>query len=899
MRSNKAPDPKQEISRRMTCMAALLCLAVSGWDGATVEAQQAPNVAPPAATPGSCAIVVGVDEPDVAYRTNDAELLAATLQQCGYEPEHTLLMTRRAAEPNLHPLRANLEAQMASFLGRIDTEDRLLVYWAGRAYQDQNGQLYLAPSDWAETDPAGTGLAVTWLRQRLEACPAQAKLLVLDITREDSTTTGGAGASGVQVGSALEGVKGLAILASCRADEEPLTWTAVEQSLFGFWLTQALAGHADRDDDELVSMVELWNYVFEKVAETAKLVLDQRQTPMCLTTKPLPETSHVSRRTPCTLDETLDHVAKELAALAERNGVSRLGVTEFRPLGNDSRTAHLFGGRLRILRRSCAVELEHRLAREATIAGSPFELIPHDELHATLARGDFSPASLRTSAARGLNVHGKAVQAAVLGTFCVCTGKLLTLRCDLQHTRSQRLLGRVQATALLNPSQAGIPPKKPEDLSPPSAPSPEKPAAPGEHAPHSQKSVGSSKTPPAAPDSLYHVEIYVGDERRESIRVGNDTYVPLERGDVYTIVVENGSDKPVWMRLLVDGLNTLPEPVPGEVGADGQPTVVYRKAQRVSLDKARAWQPQPQTRHVFRGFYYRLGEGRQAGHGKYEWDTFKVVDAPMSLAYDQGYTEQIGLITAAFYEYEPPQKKPAEAAPDRSESRSRGRGLGTGRGEKRQGEVRECTAAPVGPLLDIVNIYYVEPEELDRLKREQALLDVPPEEDPGDPHDEATSDDSSVSPPPPKTDSGEPAEPSPGPADPAPEQAGGQAADTAANGPAAAVVAKYLAAAATLDSSATRPFLAATCQGDLVTEFSANATSRWNYAAKETRITEETIDAEKNTATVVAEIVFQGGGAFMAQKKTFFLVLEDGVWEISRIDPPPRTTGPGVMPLSP
>ena len=103
--------------------------------------------------------------------------------------------------------------------------------------------------------------------------------------------------------------------------------------------------------------------------------------------------------------------------------------------------------------------------------------------------------------------------------------------------------------------------------------------------------------------------------------------------------------------------------------------------------------------------------------------------------------------------------------------------------------------------------------------------------------------------------------------DPAPGEAEETTADAAPSSPAAALVMRYLAAAATLDPSATRPFLSATCQGDLVTEFIAN-------------------------------VVFQGGTAFIAKQRTFFLAMEDGEWRISEMDPAPRTTGPGFVPLS-
>jgi hypothetical protein len=112
-------------------------------------------------------------------------------------------------------------------------------------------------------------------------------------------------------------------------------------------------------------------------------------------------------------------------------------------------------------------------------------------------------------------------------------------------------------------------------------------------------------------------------------------------------------------------------------------------------------------------------------------------------------------------------------------------------------------------------------------------------------------------------------------------------------------VTNYLVAAATLDSSATKPFLSARCQGDLVTEFQANDRSKWKFSANDTIIASEKIDANSGQATVVAQIVFKGGNppTFMQQNQTFLLVKEDGAWKIVKIDPPPKTTSPGYEPL--
>ena len=86
----------------------------------------------------------------------------------------------------------------------------------------------------------------------------------------------------------------------------------------------------------------------------------------------------------------------------------------------------------------------------------------------------------------------------------------------------------------------------------------------------------------------------------------------------------------------------------------------------------------------------------------------------------------------------------------------------------------------------------------------------------------------------------------------------------------------------------------------MVTEFQANERSGWSYSGSDTKIVNETINIDNGRATVVVEVVFKGGKFRLrswGKKQTYFLVLENGTWKISGMDPSPRTAGPGVMPL--
>jgi hypothetical protein len=177
-----------------------------------------------------------------------------------------------------------------------------------------------------------------------------------------------------------------------------------------------------------------------------------------------------------------------------------------------------------------------------------------------------------------------------------------------------------------------------------------------------------------------------GDDQRE------ECFVPVRNGEVIEIWVGNRSGSAAMMRLLVDGLNTSLE----EESAKGVKTYVVGK--RVNLDEARpkVLDPNAQGATKFdgvptwavRGFVTELGP-----RGKLR--EFTIVDADKSLAARQKFTDQIGIITAAFYTVSGSQ-----------------RSVGIDAGREVSENIRSVKAK-VGNLLSVVHIRYVDASTLD------------------------------------------------------------------------------------------------------------------------------------------------------------------------------------------
>ena len=188
----------------------------------------------------------------------------------------------------------------------------------------------------------------------------------------------------------------------------------------------------------------------------------------------------------------------------------------------------------------------------------------------------------------------------------------------------------------------------------------------------------------------FRVDLMVAGKKRELVFDGanNNCYVPVSKGEVYSIQVENNSGSVVMMRLLVDGLNTLPE-------MEKQTKGVYTTltANRVNLDEAAAWRldPSPSRIYSIPGYFEATGD-----QGKYR--QFEVVDAEQSTAARQKFTEQIGIITAAFY-------APKGQSPRPAGNKSRA---------QKSGATELYDDVEPGNLLGVVHIRYVDAEAIKR-----------------------------------------------------------------------------------------------------------------------------------------------------------------------------------------
>lgn len=640
------------------------------------------------------ALLIGVEKYHRAvplrYTINDVKQLAATLRRHGnLKREQILELTDQAASPRSQPLKASLLSEIPVFLKKPAAQDQILVYFSGHGFKGQDGKLYLAPVDCDPANAEATGIATSWLRQQLAKSPAQFKLLILDACHAGSEKSVGDDTvvRAEELLASFEGLDKVVTLASCSADEKSQIWEDKQQSLFSFWLNQGLKGHADKDGDDVVDLDELYNFVYRNVAHTSQTRFPRKQTPRRSVHSGVEGTPVVLRVYPQNVKLVLDDLAEQLALDLEERQIDKIGVLEF---ANETPTGEVLGAEFGSLGKWCAEELERRLM---DYGAKKFAVLDQRRLQAALAEQQFSLDNLGSTAAlKELARKTGGLPALVQGKLSRRVHSALHLQCKVVATDSDQVYGLAAGPAVLNESQWAMLGRsavlKPDDYRPP---------LPDPHAPPNaatdqlvqrldQQTQGPHPLQDPAFRAKFNVYVKVGGQERRGVFRGNDYLVPLRKGEEYSVRLENKSGQLVHVRLFVDGLNTLPEKSQGTKGVE-----TWEVAPRVSLDVARAWILDPARDSGFTVSGFTTETGAQG-----KWKRFLVTDAEKSLAARRKFTEQLGLITAAFYA-------------DGSGTRS---GIGTTGGREEKLDLTERGGLKVGNLLHVVQIRYVDADGL-------------------------------------------------------------------------------------------------------------------------------------------------------------------------------------------
>ncbi len=634
------------------------------------------------------AILIGIEHYEKAnplvFTINDVSRLADTLRmRGGYRRDNMLELRDDAVKAALAPNKTNIMDALSSFLQKPGPNDTVLVFFSGHGFRDKENKMYLAPIDCDPANAAATGIPVAWFRDQIAACKANFKLLVLDACHAGSEKgEGPAENMGAKDLESFRDLEGVVTIASSTADQKSQIWDDKQQSLFSYWLNEGLKGHADSDGNGEVDIDELNKYVHRNVTATAKRRFPRPQTPVRIVRTGSPGSPVVLRLKPQPLKQVLNDMAGQLADAMEENKLGRVGVLEFT---NETKLGELLGADFGLLGRYCAEELEHRLVDQGD---HRFGVLDQRRLQQALRAQKFTLADLGSGdSLKLLASKTGSLPAIAQGTLRSRKGRVVTLQCKLLQTDSDDLAGAVGGSAVLDESEWAMLGKSASLVSEARKPAqPDPLETPEQHdaaVVHELDEAAQGPHPLADPKFPFRVRFLVNGKERKGVFKGNDYFIPVRKGEIYELGIDNNSNNPAMMRLLVDGLNTLPE----REKTKGIETWLIGK--RVNLSEARASAIEAQKKYLVRGWVTQTG-----ANGK--MDQFVIEDADKSLAARQNFSENIGLITVAFYE--------------RQMDYSRGTTgsmFGTGRGQELSGNLQEVNAR-CGELLGVVNIRYVD-----------------------------------------------------------------------------------------------------------------------------------------------------------------------------------------------
>jgi len=177
---------------------------------------------------------------------------------------------------------ASVRKAIARFYDQRQRDDLLLLYFSGHGVKDEQGHLYLALRDTESGLLAGSAIETAFITERMDRSFSKRQVVVLDCCHSGAFAHGAKAAQGVSVGTAeaFEGT-GLGRVVLTATDSTQYAWEGdqiigdAQNSLFTHFLIKGLkTGAADKDDDGVVTVDELYDYVREQVLTTTP-----RQTP--------------------------------------------------------------------------------------------------------------------------------------------------------------------------------------------------------------------------------------------------------------------------------------------------------------------------------------------------------------------------------------------------------------------------------------------------------------------------------------------------------------------------------------------------------------------------------------------------------------------------------------------
>ncbi len=165
------------------------------------------------------------------------------------------------------PSYAIMEQLEGLITSELDPDDALLFYFSGHGKQDRSGQLYLATHGTKETALDSTSLSFARIMDYVGRSRCKSVLTILDCCYSGAVKNYFAKGSIEDAFTAAGHEKGAFILTSSTETQQSMEKEGDELSIFTKYLIEGIeSGHADLDNDGLITFTEAHRYTFANLA---------------------------------------------------------------------------------------------------------------------------------------------------------------------------------------------------------------------------------------------------------------------------------------------------------------------------------------------------------------------------------------------------------------------------------------------------------------------------------------------------------------------------------------------------------------------------------------------------------------------------------------------------------
>ncbi len=192
---------------------------------------------------------------------NDAKSIRDKLFESGYGTDRVHLLTDDEAQA---PTRSRIRATLKAVADATEPDDLFLFYFSGHG-DASDGKNYLVTCDSFRNDLAESAIALFQVREIMQTAQARAKVIIVDACKSGLLFKGPRTMPPEFIRAAYERAKGWAAIASCEQEQLSYVLDDAKNSVFTYFLLEALGGEADFHEKGFVSVQDAHNYVLKCV----------------------------------------------------------------------------------------------------------------------------------------------------------------------------------------------------------------------------------------------------------------------------------------------------------------------------------------------------------------------------------------------------------------------------------------------------------------------------------------------------------------------------------------------------------------------------------------------------------------------------------------------------------